>query len=321
MARTRGAISPSRAAIRRVLDTFRQNIPELVRGFVTAADSTFDWRLDGSVYQYTRFETLRSMLGGPIVDPTSVRPVISELWATSSIHLNDAREFRRGQEVVEHQLARLPNDDIRRRMRLAIKDADALEVYCSCFSAVDDDLSQWRGYGDDGAGVCLRFDLGGLLASVNGIGYWVVYGKPGNETVQMSVADQLLDYVHSTIRLNLPLHSVPGAVYNEVRQQLSEIWPALFLAFKHDDFRAENEFRIVYSDAVGRPIAPCFRPDPIIPFVKLQMRHGARLPIQGIRLGPAASADANVRSLELALARLGLGHIRVDKSDIPYVPR
>ena len=321
MARSRGAIGAPRASIRKLLDGFRQNLADLMQGFVLATDPQFDWRTSGSVFQYTSFERLRGMLGGPLIDPFSTRPIMSELWATSSIHMNDAKEFVRGREVIDHELAHLPNDDIRKRMRLAIGDADALEVYCTCFSAVDDDLSQWRGYGDNGAGVCIEFDLDRLLSELNGVGYWVVYGKPGNETIQTGVARNLLDYIHSTVGQALPTAPIPPAVYDEVRQQLTEIWPAIFLAFKHFDFSAEREFRFVYSDAIGWPLQPCFRPNPIVPFVKLEMRKADRLPVLGIRLGPAASSNANVRSLELALHNLGLAYVRVSKSDIPYVPR
>lgn len=244
---------------------------------------------------------------------------ISEVWATSSMYMNDAKEFVRGREVIEQAINRLPNDDTRRRMKLAVRDADALEVYCACFSAIDDDLSQWRGYGDNGAGVCIEFSLPELLTDLDGIGYWVTYGKPGDEALQTDMARNMLRYVHSAIRTALPPAPVP-AVYREVREQLGEMWPALFLAFKHLDFSAEQEFRIVYSEAVGRSLPTWFRPSPMVPFVKLEMTGAAQLPIRGIRLGPAVSTDPNARSLRLALDKLGLGHIEVKRSDIPYVP-
>jgi Protein of unknown function (DUF2971) len=321
VARTQGAISPQRKAIRGVLDTLRQNLPDLMQGFVLAADPKFDWRVSGSVYQYTRFETLRSMLGGQIVNTPAAPGILSELWATSSLYMNDAKEFFRGREVIERELANLPGDGTTSRMKLALKDADALEVYCACFSGVDDDLSQWRGYGDNGAGVCIEFRLDDLLAELDGIGYSVIYGKPGDEGLQTSVARGLLSYIHSTISGSLPPPPLPGAVYDEIREQLTQIWPALFLAFKHLDFGAEKEFRFVYSEAVGPPLSPCFRPAPIVPFVRLRMGKGGRLPITSIRLGPAASSDANVRGLRLALDRLGLRTIQIQKSNIPYVPR
>jgi hypothetical protein len=305
------------------LDALRQDLPGHLQASVLAAEPHFDWRLSGSVYQYTRFDVLLAMLGGPIIDPTASKSIISELWATSSIFMNDAQEFVRGKDVIDNELRTFPDDEITRRMRLSIRDADALGVYCTCFSAVDDDLSQWRGYGDDGFGVCIEFDLGKLVTGLDGIAYWLIYGKPREDATQRAVALNILSYIHSTIRRNLLHPDVTDAVYNEVREQLTEIWPAVFLAFKHLDFSSEREFRIVYSEAVGRSLPTCYRPSPIVPFVKLEMSGAEKLPITGIRLGPSISSDANVRSLTTALERLGLDHLkkRVKKSDIPYVPQ
>jgi hypothetical protein len=189
-----------------------------MKRFVLAADSNFTWRMDKSVYQYTRFETLRGMLGGPIIDCLGGKRIISELWATSSIHMNDSKEFVRGREVIEGVSLSLPDDDISDMMQLAIKEADALEVYCTCFSDVGDDLSQWRGYGDDGAGVCIEFDLDKLLDGLDGIGYWVVYGKPNDDATQTNLAKKLLTYIHDMIQNSLPPAPIPDGVYNEVKK-------------------------------------------------------------------------------------------------------
>jgi hypothetical protein len=269
-------------------------------------------------------DTLRGLLGGNVFDtPAHHRNMpLRSLWATSSVHLNDSEEFVRGRDVINSKLASLPSGKIGKQMKLALKDADALEVYCACFSAVDDDLSQWRGYGDNGSGVCLAYNLADLLEKLDGIGYWVIYGKPGEESVQGAVAAGLVRYIHDAIEAALPSLDAPEAVYREVREQLTEIWPTLCLAFKHSDFANEKEFRILYSDAVGRrPLSPSFRPNPLIPFVKLQMSDGERVPLLQVRLGPAISSDVNVRSTRLALASLAIDKIKVVGSGIPYVPR
>ncbi|HLJ53766.1 MAG TPA: DUF2971 domain-containing protein [Chthonomonadaceae bacterium] len=219
--------------------------------------------------------------------------------------MNDSQEFVRGKEVLQFAISQLPDDGVRRRMGLALKDSNGLDVYCACFSSVDDDLSQWRGYGENGAGVCLEFDLSGLLNSINGVGYWVIYGRPTDQVIQTTVATGLVQYIHDAITNLLP-DPTPDAVFNEIREQLVEIWPALALAFKHSAFTAEAEFRIVYSAAIGDPAPVCFRPAPVVPFVKLKIRGGVQLPIKSIRLGPAVSTELNCLSLRLALDRLGL---------------
>lgn len=307
--------------MRAYLDTLRQSLPSLLEGYALSADPDFQWLTTGTVYQYSRMDTLRGLLGGAVFDtPQKSRP-LETLWATSSVHMNDSEEFVRGRDVIGAEIAALPAGRIRTQMRLALKDSDALEVYCASFSAVDDDLSQWRGYGDNGSGVCLAYDLMELLGHLDGVGYWVVYGKAGSDVVQRAVAKGLVAYLHSAISAALPAAPIPDAVYREIREQLTEIWPTLCLAFKHSDFAAEREFRIVYSEAVGRAISPSFRPAPLVPFVKLRMQSGGQIPLTQIRLGPAISSLSNVKSTELALRRSSLSSVNVYPSGIPYVPK
>lgn len=321
MARTSGAISQERLRIRKSLDTVRRSFPGVLARCTLGADPPVEWKTQGSVFQYSRFDTLRGMLGGNIVSIPPSGSLLDTIWATSSAYLNDSQEFRRGQAVIRSAIASLPNDEIARRMRLAVKDAKPLEVYCACFSDVDDDLSQWRGYGDNGAGICLELDLEELIDAINGVGYWVLYGKEGQSGVQDYVAAQLVEYLYNTLKIVLPSPAA-GAVFDEIREQLAEIWPTIFLAFKHQDFHAEKEFRIVYSEAVGfSSLNPCFRPGPLIPFVKLGMENDEQIPLKSIRLGPAVSTEANKSSVELALKHLGLENISVKMSSIPYVPR
>lgn len=208
--------------MRRSLDALRQSFPNLIPVYVQTARPTAAWPTNGSVYQYTRFDTLRSMLGGAVIDTSTPPQPLRSLWATSSFHMNDSLEFVRGKDLLREAMAALPNDDITRWMQLALKDCNGLEVYCACFSLVPDDLSQWRGYGDNGAGVCLEFDLSELINLINGVGYWVIYGKPGDQATQSAVAAGLVTDIHNSIRTLLPVPT-PEAVYREVREQLVEI--------------------------------------------------------------------------------------------------
>jgi len=306
--------------VRDFLDTVRQSIPSLLLSFSATARPQLAIRR-GTVYQYTRFSTLRALLGGDVIDTPRTHLVTEAIWATSSVYLNDREEFRRGQAVLGVAIDNLPKGKVRTEMLQALRDADPLEVYVACFSAVDDDLSQWRGYGDNGAGVCLGFDLGELDQNLDGAGFWVIYGKPGDDDVQRTTAEALVKYLHGAITSAVSVAKAESGAYREIREQLTEIWPTMCLGFKHSDFAAEQEFRIVYSKAVGRTIHPSFRPPLMTPFVKLEMKSGPRLPLRIVRLGPAVSSAENVRSVALALERLGRGQVKVEPSGIPYVPR
>ena len=141
MARTSGALSKQRSDMRKFLETTIQSFPDQVEYYLSVANPTSVWRMHGSVYQYTRFETLRGMLGGAIIDTSAQGHPVSSLWATSSFHLNDSEEFVLGKRLLNDAIGTLPNDNLSRSMRLALKNCTGMEVYCACFSAVDDDLT------------------------------------------------------------------------------------------------------------------------------------------------------------------------------------
>lgn len=260
------------------------------------------------------------MLGGSVLDSSIPSLQLDKIWATSSLFLNDSQEFFRGKEVLNVAISDLAHDAVANRMKLALKDADGLDVYCACFSAKGDDLSQWRGYGDNGAGVCLGFDLSEIQKKLDAVGCWVIYGKKDNDAEQAAVAKRIVTYLHQTITQILPAPPVAEVVFTEIREQLREIWPTLSLLFKHKDFEDEREFRVIYAEAVGRQLSPCYRLAPIVPFVKLGMRADQRLPLTSIRLGPSVSSDVNKRALQHLLRRFGLDAVQVKQSEIPYVP-
>lgn len=307
--------------VRSVLETMRQSLPWLLKIYARSSDDTFNWRARGTVYQYTRFSTLRGVLGGDLLDTSRPGPVLRDIWATSSKFLNDSEEFDRGRSVLKSAILDLREGRIRDAMLSALEDSHPLEVYVACFSAVDDDLSQWRGYGDNGSGVCLGFDLETVISGLDGVGFWVIYGRQGDDYFQQDVAEGIVGYLYGTFSTHYYLRDASEAVFDEFRLQLTEIWPTLCLAFKHSAFAAEQEFRVVYSQAIGRHISPSFRAPVMTPFVKLEMRDSRPIPLTSVRLGPGVSTEANLRSVRLALDRCSLPSINVEPSGIPYVPR
>ena len=86
--------------MRRSLDALRQSFPNLIPVYVQTARPTAAWPTNGSVYQYTRFDTLRSMLGGAVIDTSTPPQPLRSLWATSSFHMNDSQEFVRGKDLL-----------------------------------------------------------------------------------------------------------------------------------------------------------------------------------------------------------------------------
>ena len=96
------------------------------------------------------------------------------LWATSILYLNDADEFHHVRDLVANWIKRTRQDnslefpkDYRlltgrqavfvRFLERQLTGQRALHTYVVSFSALADDLSQWRAYGASG-GFCLAFE-------------------------------------------------------------------------------------------------------------------------------------------------------------------
>ena len=77
----------------------------------------------GAVFQYTRFHTLRGMLGGEYFDTPQQTRCLGSIWVTSSQHLNDTEEFKRGKRCSDLQSIPYLQAPFHTQMRLALRDS------------------------------------------------------------------------------------------------------------------------------------------------------------------------------------------------------
>jgi hypothetical protein len=113
-----------------------------------------------SIFHYTKFSCLQSIVHS------------RQLWASDLQHTNDSRELIHGLTLGLRALATADIDRLdpekravqepifarRRELMLPMRD-DPPRVYACSFSERCDSLSQWRGYANDGTGVCIGFSV------------------------------------------------------------------------------------------------------------------------------------------------------------------
>jgi hypothetical protein len=94
-----------------------------------------------------------------------------QLWATSIHQLNDSREFSHSVCAGKAALGRaIPDPDgsaarLREAMANHLDAVSRLAIFVTCFSGVEDSLSQWRGYCPPAFGYSIGFD-GDLLRAI-----------------------------------------------------------------------------------------------------------------------------------------------------------
>ena len=201
-------------------------------------------------------------------------------------------------------------------------------VFCLCEPPADR-LSQWRGYGADGHGTCISFEVAELL-------------KMAGSSRQSRLAQVIYDPNKMQSDLTNLTNAGEQRFNNASANFQQTIVEATALAlyflcpiYKDPGFAEEHEFRLIYMPLLtpsGNPIAPTHYRDRsgfLIPYVRLSQvarlpnrNIGPGLSIEQIMVGPSGLIDLNFEALNdcVQLHPNQTGRISVDRSAIPYRP-
>ncbi len=277
---------------------------------------------------------------------TSTDSVVSilesnELWATNAVFMNDESEIRYAAEILRRTLPEARNDPEfisieTDRLEKAVFPIERvlshlhsyIEVFVSCFSSEQDQLSQWRAYGKSG-GLSIGFDA----VKFNEL----ISGQPGKlALVQVSYSAtehtrRIYGLVKSWLSMYLEAFENDARTKPHVESTLfaqSFAWHAI--SMKDEAFAEEKEWRLVWV----RPRLPQTLPDEpftvnfrvanhmAVPYIRFQPRNAegklVRLPIKSVRVGPHKYPDLAASGMWHLVERHGLSNeIIVDFSRTP----
>jgi hypothetical protein len=270
---------------------------------------------DDIVYQYTSLRGLRGMIEG------------GSLWASSAAYFNDLRELTYGFDLfgaaAQDFSQSVGEAGIRRVLEKVIESVSGLgpaDFFVSCFTRQGDQLSQWRGYADQGRGYSIGFDLdrlGGLEPAP--IFQRVVYSREVQRRYCQTVLGRRLNYY----REKLTGDEISGNT-DVLADLLITAIRYLAPGLKDDGFKEEQEFRAY----VAREFSGIDRKSRgfhdkngmLVPHVELRPEDGEKLPIKRIIVGPCLEFDKAARSLRLFLDQNGYSGVDVVESAIPFLP-
>lgn len=288
---------------------------------------------------YTSVEVLEKML------------TTDELWLSNPLFMNDSEEMRFGmiagaQKLRESEQIRAAFADEQDHRLLLQKfgelyskfDAEhVIDTYVLSFSEhepLDRDgrLSMWRGYGAAGKGVAVVFDSN-KIQSLPGSPLTVAKVRYG--TAQQRL--EWLDVLVGAFAEKLAIHKPSG----ESLAKAAELWferLKLFALFtKHDGFREEQEWRIVYfsdrdRENLLRPmVSYAITQRGVEPKLKLSLKSlpaplqaysGIEDLVDRILLGPGVANLLSATSILKMLTLRGKPSlcVRVGSSSIPFRP-
>jgi hypothetical protein len=196
-----------------------------------------------------------------------------------------------------------------------------------------DRLSQWRGYVAPGSqGYCLAFDFQ-LLRQIHQFSLGRCYYKfciyPDDikrKWVETHVSE-LFDPQASCFAISdlKNLDSLRNALKkDQTRNDMVKefICDMVFLCgiLKHIGFKEENEYRLIKFVLRGKsnPENVCLAPESK-PHIEIPLNlAGENSPLRAIFVGPSANRDQAAIVLRIRLEQMGLSHVEVIPSDIPY---
>jgi Protein of unknown function (DUF2971) len=245
-----------------------------------------------------------------------------ELWATHADYLNDSREMQYGRDLIVSELDSARNNAPTESAQSCLEQTALcitvgnpdFDHYLVCFCEKGDLLSQWRGYGDRGAGYAIGFDLLEFMKLV-GLPQPVVY-EPRRQRRDVSLLASM------TVAAIDGYADLTGNVLSEqeIRDAAADLAAALsteYVArFKSPHFKEEKEWRqiiVEYPNRETPSLAPtCFRSNSSmpIPFKKVSPRNlheGGQplLPVRQVVVGPTAHPSLAAKSIEMMIRMRG----------------
>lgn len=219
----------------------------------TVLDDGLDEQPDGTanaplLAHYTSLENLENILSN------------NQFWLSNPLYMNDLEEVRFG-VVIGSNLVH-SNDRLRAALlsdtrRAVFYDAfsdcfthydreQVLDLYVMCFSehdAKDSDgrLSMWRGYGDNGKGAAIAFDVSGV-EDTDGSPFVLAPVQYATQSQRMVWLNEKIVAVSDFIDAN----EVADECLNSVASALSERIVLFAIFSKHIGFEEEHEWRLAY---------------------------------------------------------------------------
>jgi hypothetical protein len=202
------------------------------------------------LWHYTSLDTLYNILN----NYDNKKPYIN-MWATHALFLNDPNEDKLLQVAASKQISK-------EAMQEAIGDDN--HPFVISFSKKEDDLNQWRSYGDDGRGIAIGFVTNKLTS-----------GKYQLQNVEY-VSDK--DIKSELIDDDLKDFKTTGNLLRLIRFVDKGIW------FKDKAYSDEEEWRIVLQHPIDVDVDFRQARGLIIPFLRVKLPLDA---ISEIMIGPA----------------------------------
>lgn len=258
----------------------------------------------------------------------------SGFWASDNRFMNDSEEMVHGIKLADHVISYFMNRkttskgfyNILERTKSEISKTRDQGDLIACFSKSRDNLEQWRGYGPAG-GICIK--LGSRKASQRPafiapmqMAHKVFYEKREKYVLLLSILRRYEDEYNRDVMIMD--NKWPHNHDEEYVSHLARSINFGVATFKNENFRHENEVRIVLSydqaDYYSKGVQFRATNFGIIPYICTGSLKGVDgpLPIDEVIVGPSSRQELIAESVKTFIYRNGYFDTRVSLSKIPF---
>lgn len=204
-------------------------------------------------------------------------------------------------------------------------------VYITCFSKKADDLNQWRAYGNNGFGLCLKFDFKVLLYDPLTEDYTqgpVIYLNKRDHSNDKNWKDVVSDIQKYFYNLWKESKDNTKSLY-DVLEMIPDRLKIGIRFYKNDDFKEEGEYRLVSMNSKDRIVKTRPGKECLIPYIEMPLENEKKeSALKGIIIGPSIHNKSRMKkSLITFLKELDRNNdtnfcdqVSIDSSSIPYIP-
>jgi len=256
-----------------------------------------------------------------------------KIWATNILFLNDSKEFNHTIQIALEFLKcdeTVVGQDLYKTVERLFSDSQAPDVYVTSFTAMRDQLSQWRGYCPNWGGFNIGFETRKLIEIAKAQGIVLI---PCNYDLeeQGKIIENSINITCDTFNQKADANYNPEGEFDidsflelAGSTRLNYGLQLLLIApfFKHPKFIEENELRFIFYQKEGQKKNICFREgaSTIVPYVEIDlvMEATGPMPIKELVIGPTPNQELSKKAVEKLLEKNGIQSCNVTLSEIPY---
>ena len=281
------------------------------------------------LYHYTTMSTFYNMIEHSLqYEDGDIHPKYITMWATHYAHQNDPTEcqlFFKGLENSILNYARTNKIDITSSDKKLIQQPwYGLNLFTISFSKQEDDLTMWRGYGQNGNGISLGFDFSKLPSSLP------LYGADCKERKYRCESDPAYLRIEDLNKCNyidpnkieIAEDAYKRAIENIFGQDKTwtDVKQAMLInkyasIYKHYKYEAEGEWRIVKNSTISKYRLGENRS--LIPYIEVNVPIDC---LSKIIVGPCQNYDKIIMDIKKFLWTKGVKteNMNIIPSSIPY---